>query len=576
MQRMLPVQRRVTALGLAALLLAGGLAQRRVLAAPPADADVVAAEEDQNRQLAEARHSGSMAGVVSQALSRQLRSPSTLNLYLLGRAQFHAGDPAGAERSMRDVAAQEPGFWQAHVRLGLLAAQAGDLARAQQHLDLLARLRPQDPGVLRLKADVAVRGKDWTAALAALRGLLALTPDALPLKLGIAEMLANKGDWEASYQELRPLRLALGRDQRVRYAYARAAFQTQRLDEAAGELEALAKEDPQGVGFLDLLRQIYAGKRDWLKLATTLERLRPFAKPEDRTKLDETIAALRSGQVPGEGEPAPQGPVDPVVALFERCLSPDVATRRAALQEVHELNLGVIPNAIVMRYHPQEEPDAVSRAWVLRLVGQLGNDQSVRVPGHALQDPDPLVRRVAAETLGQLGTPAGALYLLSLIPDLDLRPDAPAAVVEEYNAARAALVRITKHDDLPVEGEARWVEAADLEASWRRWESWLASAPGVELKLAAIADLIRTGETHPEWYLLIQVYDEAPQVAAAAYRALLGVSKKPATDPVAVKLWPRFPPATDFDLTSEGLPGLRERVKTWWTAWLAERRAEPK
>ncbi len=571
MHRMLP------ALGLGLLLLlVSALAPRPLLADLPADADITAAEEDQNRQLAEARRGGSMAGVVTQALSRQLRSPSTLNLYLLGRAQFHAGDAAGAERSMRDVVAQEPGFWQAHVRLGLLATQAGDLARAQQHLDLLARLRPQDPTVLRLKADVAVRGKDWAAALEALRGLLALTPDALPLKLGIAEMLANKGDWAGAYQELRPLRLSLGRDQRVRYAYARAAFQTQRLDEAAAELEALAKEDPQGVGFLDLLRQVYAQQRDWPKLATTLERLRPFAKPEDRPKLDETVAALRSGKVPGEGEAAPQGPVDPVVALFERCLSPDVTTRRAALQEVHELNLGVIPNAIVMRYHPQEEPDSVCRSWVLRLVGQLDNDQSVRVPGHALQDPEPLVRRVAAETLGQLGTPAGVLYLLSVVPDLSLRADAPQAVVDEYNAARAALVKITTHDDLPLEAPTRWVEAADLEASWKRWESWLVSPEGIDAKLAAIEDLIRTGETHPEWYLLIQVYDDAPQVAAAAYRALLGVSKKPATDPVAVKLWPRFPPATDADLTREGLPGLRERVKVWWTAWLAERRAEPK
>jgi tetratricopeptide (TPR) repeat protein len=580
------VQRTHSTLGLLLLLLTSALAPRGVLAAPPADADVGAAEEDQNRQLAEARHGGSMAGVVSQALSRQLRSPSTLNLYLLGRAQFHAGDLPGAERSMRDVVAQEPGFWQAHLRLGMLAAQADDLARAKQHLDLLARLRPEEPGVLRLKADVAVRGKDWAGALEALRGLLRLTPDALPLKLGIAEMLANKGDWASAYQELRPLRLTLARDPRVRYAYARAAFQTKRLDEAAAELEALAKEDPQAVGALDLLRQVYAQQRDWPKLATTLERLRPFAKPEDRPKLDETVAALRSGKVPGEGEPAPQGPVDPVVALFERCLSPDVTTRRSALQEVHEANLGVIPNAIVMRYHPQEEPDPICRAWVLRLVGQLDNDQSVRVPGHALQDPDPLVRRVAAETLGQLGTPAGVLYLLSVVPDLSLRADAPVAVVEEYNAARAALVKITSWDDLPLEATTRWVEAAGLEASWKRWEAWLASPAGTQAKLAAIEDLVLTGETHPEWYLLIQVYDPAPAVAVASYKALLGIAARPTQDPVAKKLWPRFPKATEQDLTfpaptaespaPRGFPAFRERIKAWWTEWLAERRAEPK
>jgi len=549
-----------------ALALPLSLAPRPVCAAPPPDAEVAAAEEEQNRQLAAARHGGSMAGVVTQAQSRHLRNPSALNLFLLGRAQFHAGDRPAAERSMRDVVAQEPSFWQAHARLGMLAVEAGDLPRAQQHLELLARLKPTDVEVLRLQVAVSVRGKDWAKALAALRGLLALTPDSIPIKMGIAEMLASLGDWKAAYADLRPLRVAMGRDPRVRLAYARAAFKVEKLDEAAAELEALLKEDPQAVQVLDLLRQVYMAQRDAPKLAGVLERLRPFAKPEDHAKIDETIAA----------QVAPQGPADPLVALINRSMSPDVATRREALQQLHEANLGVLPNALVMHYHPQEEPDPVCRAWVLRLVAQLGNDMTVRIPGHALQDPDSLVRRVGAESLGELATPAGLMYLVPLLSDLNLTADAPVATVEEYNAGRAALVRITGHDDLPADATERWVGAAGLEASWKAWEAWLDTPAGVEMKLKAIDDLIRTGETHPDWYLVLKIFDNSPQVAGAAYRALKGVSTKPTTDPVAAKMWPQFPSATDADLTPQGLKGLQERVKVWWRAWLAERHAESK
>ena len=68
--------------------------------------------------------------------------------------------------------------------------------------------------------------------------------------------------------------------------------------------------------------------------------------------------------------------------------------------------------------------------------------------------------------------------------------------------------------------------------------------------------------------------NEYPVVASAAYSALREVARKPAQDAVAKKMWPTFPQAEPKDLTEKGLPGLRERVKTWWSAWLAERQAE--
>lgn len=566
-----PVALRV-ALALALGLLGSVLAARPAGASPPDDAEVAAAEDAQNRLLAEARRtSSSLASVVAQAESRHLRSPGVLTLYLLGRAQFHAGDAARAERTMREVVAQEPGFWQAQVRLGLLAAEAGDLARARLHHGLAAAQRPGEDLVLRLGVDIAMRAKEPKAALEGMRTLLAREPESVPLRMGVAELLVATGDWQGAYGELRTLRARLPRDVRVRLAYARAALATQRLDEAIAEGEELAKGDPQGVPYLDLLRQAYVARKDWPRVASTLERLLPFTDAARRPQVQATIEALRRGEVPGREATAATEAPDPTLALFERCLSDDVATRRQALQEFHDARLSWVPGAILARYHAQEEPDATCRAWVLRIATNLRHPDVLRILGQSLLDGAAVVRRVGAESLGEMAAPVGLLYLLGRLPDLPLRPDAPEEVVAEFNAGRAALVAITRHDDLPV-GAPAWVEAAGMEASWKRWEAWLASADGVQAKRRAIDDLVKTGEPHPEWYLILQVWDADAGVALAAYDALAAAGQRPSDDAVAQRMWPSFPRATEAERSLAGLPGLRARLHAWWAQWLAQRR----
>jgi tetratricopeptide (TPR) repeat protein len=538
-------------------------------AAPPPDEEIARAEEEQDRQLDAARRGGSMAGVVATAQSRYMRQPSLLNHYLLARALFHHGDEDGARRALEQIVAQEPELWQAQTRLAFLAWKAKNAALARRHLDLARVVRPDAPEVLRLAADVGASTKDWDLALAALSKLAELDPKNVSVRLGLAEVLAAKGDWQGAYQEARALRGTQPKDLRVRWVYANASYQTKRWKEAIDELEDLAKGDPQGVQYVDLLRRVYAEQKDWPRLASALERLRPFVKPEERAKLDEAVAALKSGQADAESVPVPQPEVDPVFALFDRCLAPDPLTRRVALQDLHAARLGSLPEAIVLRYHPETEPDAECRSWVLRLLGALGNPLVAKVPGHALQDPDPLVRRVAAEALGDLATPSGLAYLIAWLPDLPLGADATPAVVAQYNAGRTALAKITRFDDLPA--GTTWVEAAGLTASWERWRAWLASPDGVRAKLKAIEDLQRVREPHPEWYLLVMMYDPDLQVLEAAHRALVERAKAPTEDPVAKRLWPQFPPVGPQGYTAAGAADLRQRVKAWWSAWLAER-----
>jgi tetratricopeptide (TPR) repeat protein len=532
------------------------------------------------------------------------------------------------------VAQQEDRFWQAHVRIAYLLLGQKNGALARTHLDRARALRPDAVEVLYTASDVGIQTKDWELAISALKRLSALQPAEEQFHLALAEVYRQKGDWKAVYDELRPLRLAHPKDLRFRPRYALAAFRAGKLEEAAAEFEDLAKNDPQAAQpYLEVLIPIYiqqleererrgevpdltaleraldrmqpyldltkpdkrnlpylmarretlARKKDWKGLAGVLELLLPFMDAAHRGDVERMIAAVKAGQVPGEMPAAPMPPPsdeDRMLALIERCLSPEVGTRRAALQEFYEVRPGWVPKAVLLHFHPAEEPDAECRAWVVKLVGTLEDPMHAKIAGHALQDPDGLVRRVAAEVLATIGTPAGILYLYSYLPDLPLAADAPERVVQEYNAARLALVELTRFDDVEI-GAPRWIPAAGLAASRKRWETWFASPDGVLAKRKGIEDLGRTGETHPEWYLLLMVWDASPEVAKAAYDALLERSTQPTDDPVAKRFWPSFPRwstrAGERDLTpEESLADVKVRIKAWWTEWLTARHDEAK
>lgn len=551
-------------------------------AAPPPDEEVAREEEAQNRLLQEAQRGGSMAGVVRTYESRLMRQESALHHYLLGRALFHHGDKAGAQRAMQQVVALEPGFWQAQVRLGQLHWLQKNAALARQHLDLARSRAASAPEVLRLSAEVGFGTKDYDLALAALTRLAALDPTDAAVRAALADVHAAREDWESAYRELRALRLSQPKNPAVRLSYAQAALMTKRFVEAAAEAEPLTRAEggAENPGMLrralDLLRAAYVELKDAVRLGGVLERLQAWAAPEARAELAPVIRELKAGRWPearrATAEPPPASEEDLLERLVAACGNPDVAVRREALQSFFMLKIGWAPPALLLRFHPAEEPDPTCRAWVVRIVGDLQNAGFAKIAGHALQDPAPLVRRAAAEALGQIRAPVGLIYLLAYLGDLAVASPSEDTV-QEYNAARAALVRLTGWDDVEV-GEERWVPAAGLAASWARWTGWLESAEGTQAKLRGIRDVLATGETHPEWYLLVMTYDKAPEVATAAYRALEERSRMPSEDPVARALWPEFPKAAETDLTPEGLPGLRARIKTWWERWLAQRQAQ--
>jgi tetratricopeptide (TPR) repeat protein len=551
--------------------LAGGLLGGRARGDDaPWEAEVRRAVAEQDKMLGEARRNASMGQVVTTYEGRVGRNPTPLNRYLLARALHRSGDPEGARRQLEAVLDAEPRFWFAHLGLAILWWAKKDAVRAEEHLRGVRAARAFDPDERRLTAEIAVAKKDWAAAVQVLDALVTADPQDDGLRHALAQSYLAKGDWPAAYEQMRLLRSRLPQDVRVRWNYAYACLKTDRLREARQELEVLAKADPQNVQYLDLLRFIALREKDWPLLISVMERLLPFLQEKEKATAAEALKRLKRGEVP-DGGTSTEWKQDPIADLIERCTSDDVEVRRKALREFHDLDLAFVPRAVYIHYGPDVEPDPECRSWVLRILGNLASPTTAKLAGTALFDEDATVRRVAAETLGAIGTPAGVVYLQAHFED-----HASTLGIEEFNAVRLALGALTGFRDVPI-GADPWVPEEGRAAAVLEWKRWFATPEGVAARVRAIEDLEATGEPHPEWYLVVQIVreDESPRVVRASHAVLERHARKPAEDPVARKMLPLFPAATEQDFAPEGLKGLRARVLSWWKAWLVERKAQP-
>ena len=533
------------------------------------------AEADEDRQLEEARLGGTTRRVAAHYASRVAREPSALNHYLLGRALYYDGDAAGAERALRRTLQLEPGFWFANLRLAMLELQKKRHAEAEVHVRRVLERRPREPDALKLLAQLLMEGKDWDRAIRVLEDLLALEPTNLGVRRNLAFVLMEQGDWDRALKELRVLTGRLPRDPAVRWYYAMALHESGRLKEAAQEFERLVRLEKRDVRALDMLRMIYAKLEDWKSLQTTLERMLPLVDdPEVVKRVEEMIERLKSGEVPGAApdEASESWPEDTWMALLERCTDDrDVEVRRKALQDYHAANFPRMPNDLVRRLHHEYETDPVCRRWLLRIMGQMQNPQLAQVTAFALRDPDAEVRAAAAETLGEIGTASGLIYLMHTLLGSQLDETPTEEQTTLLNAARRAVIQITQRSDT-FGGSDAWVPGESLGAMRKDWMTWLAAPDGVHARLRAITDLEVQEDLRPHLHLLDDVADPEPRIARAAYGVLLRRSRKPSEDDVAARMWPRFPVFEGEALEVENLGALRGAVQAWWQAWVEERK----
>ncbi len=331
-----------------------------------------------------------------------------------------------ARRSGWSRASGAPGFGSALLELKRERPQ-----EAERYVHEVLQQSPKEPDALRLLAQIYLDAKNWDRALQVLDLLVTLDPTNEGVRRNIAFVLMAKEDWPRALKELRVLRGRYPRDPAVRWYYANALFHTEGYNEAAREFEGLVRLDRSDVRSLEMLRRCYIQLQDWKSLQTTLERMLPLVPEEEfKQNIRDMLAELEKG--PPQPGQVPEGmdgewAENTWLALVERCMHPtDVAVRREALQIYHGADFPRIPYVLVSRIHPKREPDAVCRSWLLRIIGSMQNPQLAQVTAYALFDPESSVRAVAAETLGEIGTPSGILYLMPVILGREIG-DAPSA-----------------------------------------------------------------------------------------------------------------------------------------------------
>lgn len=359
------------------------------------------------------------------------------------------------------------------------------------------------------------------------------------------------------------------------WKHALALYEAGELEEAAREFEHIVRLDEHDVHALDKLRMIYATLEDWESLLTTLERMLPLVDdPEVSARMHEMIARLKAKDAE-HAESDRERVVrseDEWAALLEQCTNaPSVEVRRKALQTYYEADAPRVSHTLLGRCHPNTEPDAICRGWLVRIMGQLNNPRLAQVLAFALRDPDLRVRSAAAEALGNIRTTSGLIYLMYTLVGMPLDASPTEAQVDLLNAARRSVIHITERPDALGTSDVR-VPAESLAAMRKDWITWLTSTDGVHARIAAIADLEAQGDLRPDLYLLDDVSDPEPEIARAAYGVLLRRSKLPSEDEVADRMWPKFPVFGDEAFEEANLGVVRGAVTDWWKEWKAERK----
>lgn len=185
------------------------------------------------------------------------------DLYRFADQLFAQRMYALAEPAYRKVIAQDATFTDAHIRLGMVYREQGDLPRAQQHLEQALQLDRKAQAARFLLATVCAQQEDYPRALTLLHVVLTQQPDNATARLLQAEVHQRVGDHRQALVEYSKLANEGSRDPQV---YLKVATSLMALNDKAQlrlALERAVSLDP---------RQVRAA----LKLATDLEQGRDY------------------------------------------------------------------------------------------------------------------------------------------------------------------------------------------------------------------------------------------------------------------------------------------------------------
>lgn len=141
-----------------------------------------------------------------------------------GRAQVALGDADAARTAFNEALALQPDNVHALTGLGTLDVQAGSLDSAQDLLDRAAAVAPEDPAVLGLRGDLAMRQQRYEDAVAVYKALYKSVPQNFWYRLALARAQMAAGDDEEAIQHLDALVSRAPGSAEVNYLRALAAF----------------------------------------------------------------------------------------------------------------------------------------------------------------------------------------------------------------------------------------------------------------------------------------------------------------------------------------------------------------
>ena len=158
-----------------------------------------------------ARRSGAAAATalaapkVDLALAGDVALLSIEELYELG-CDLEEADPAQAEVSYVEVLTRAPRHADAHINLGRLLHERGDLEGAEGHYRQALKSRPEDPTAT-FNLGVALEDQDDVAeAIEAYESAVALNPQNADAHYNAARLYEKGGDYGASLRHLRAYR----------------------------------------------------------------------------------------------------------------------------------------------------------------------------------------------------------------------------------------------------------------------------------------------------------------------------------------------------------------------------------
>jgi len=186
----------------------------------------------------------------------KIEEQNLLHAAMIASDDNHSDD---ARRSLEKVLSLDPKSPTALRQLGELELQAGDFARAAQHLKGAMQVRPDDATAAFFAGQALQKSNDLPGARDALESSLKLMPGQFEARLLLGQVYLGLKDPKAADDQLEAALLLKPDSIEAQLALATAEIAESNFADAAQQLEPLAKSEPKNADVFDLLAKAYSG-----------------------------------------------------------------------------------------------------------------------------------------------------------------------------------------------------------------------------------------------------------------------------------------------------------------------------